>query len=139
MPPTSPKTHRAPDELAAYAAAWKRRAREGKEEERRRVEKAMAEARRAAELLAERYGVTRVLLFGSLVSKRRFRPESDIDLAVEGLAPKRFFTADAELAWEISFPVHLQVLSDFPPESRERIEREGVVLHGAAILKPARR
>lgn len=131
MSPTPSKTDLAPDELEAFAAAWKQRARQDKEAERRRVEAAMGEARRAAKLLAERYGVTRVLLFGSLVSHRRFRPESDIDLAVEGLAPERFFTADAELAGEISFPIDLKVLSDFPSESRARIEREGVVLYDA--------
>lgn len=119
-----------PERFAAYAAAWKRRARERETEDRRRAEEALAEARRAARILAERYGVTRVTLFGSLAWPRPFRHDSDIDLAVEGLAPEHFFRADAELAREIPFPVDLKPLPDCWPSLRERIEREGLVLYG---------
>jgi uncharacterized protein len=119
-----------PERFAAYAAAWKRRAREREVEDRRRAEEALVEARRAASILAEHYGVTRVILFGSLAWPRPFRPDSDIDLAVEGLAPEHFFRADAELAREIPFPIDLKLLSDCPPGLRKRIEHEGRVLHG---------
>ncbi len=88
----------------------------------------MEAARRAAGLLAERYGVRKVILFGSL-AWRRPRLASDIDLAVEGLAPERFFRADAELAREIPIPVDLKLLGECPPMLRRRIETEGVVLH----------
>lgn len=69
-----------------------------------------------------------MILFGSL-AWRRFGPASDIDVAVEGLAPGRFFRAHAELAREITLPVDLKLLSECPPLLRRRIEEEGVTLH----------
>lgn len=117
------------ERFASYVAAWKRRARRRDEEERRRGAEALEEARRAGKILAERYGVARVIVFGSVAWKGRFRSTSDLDLAVEGLAPERFFRADAELAREIRFPVDLKVLSDCPPSLRERIAQEGIVVH----------
>ncbi len=119
-----------PERFATYVAAWKRRAREQANEDRQRAAAALDEARRAARILADRYDVNRVILFGSLAWPRPFRRESDIDLAVEGLAPEHFFRADAELAREIPFPIDLKLLSDCPPALLDRIEREGRVLHG---------
>jgi predicted nucleotidyltransferase len=130
MTTATPKPLVDPERFAAFAEAWKRRARRRDEEDGRRSEEALGEARRAARILAERYSVTRVTLFGSLAWPRAFRSDSDIDLAVEGLAPEHFFRADAELAREIAFPIDLKLLSDCPPGLRERIELEGIALHG---------
>lgn len=130
MTTASTKSPLDPERFAAYAAAWKRRTREREKEDHQRAEEALVEARRAARILAERYAADRVILFGSLAWPRPFRRDSDIDLAVEGLAPEHFFRADAELAREIPFPIDLKLLSDCPPGLRERIEREGRVLHG---------
>jgi len=66
----------------ARISAWS--ADPGLEDRRRR---AWSAAREAAELLRSRYGARRVLAFGSLVTPDRFTPWSDIDLAVEGVAP----------------------------------------------------
>jgi predicted nucleotidyltransferase len=116
------------ERYAPYVEAWRQRlAAQRKADEARRAP-AIEEARRAAKILAERYGVSRVILFGSLVW-RRFGSTSDIDLAVEGLALARFFRADAELAREILLPVDLKLLSECPPLLRSRIEEEGVTLH----------
>lgn len=41
--------------------------------------------RRAADLLKSRFGVRRVILFGSLAKTELFYAKSDVDLAVEGL------------------------------------------------------
>lgn len=49
--------------------------------------------REAARLLRERYGISRVRAFGSLVHQRRFHTGSDIDLAVEGLEPADYWEA----------------------------------------------
>jgi predicted nucleotidyltransferase len=51
---------------------------------------------RLPELLAvlqEQFGATRVVVFGSLASKDQFTHWSDIDLAVWGISPERFFEA----------------------------------------------
>lgn len=128
MPPESPEHASRRERYAPYVEAWRRRLaaqREAAEADRAR---ALEEARRAAKILVERYGVTRVILFGSL-AWRRFHPTSDIDLAVEGLEPRRYFRADAALAREIPNPVDLKLLSECPPLLRSRIEEEGLTLH----------
>ena len=124
------KSHDGSDRYASYVEAWRRRFAEQRAAEEEFRVRALEAARRAAGLLAERYGVRKVILFGSL-AWRRPSLASDIDLAVEGLAPERFFRADAELAREIPIPVDLKLLGDCPPVLRHRIEAEGVVLHAA--------
>lgn len=62
-------------------------------EERRTRERLMATARQAAALLKHRFGVRRVILFGSLADSDWFSVDSDIDLAVEGLAPDDYWEA----------------------------------------------
>lgn len=113
---------------APYVDAWRKRLAAEREAAEARRHRALEEARHAARLLVQRYGVSRVVLFGSL-AWRRFGPSSDIDLAVEGLPPRQFFRADAELAREIPLPVDLKLLSECPPLLRRRIEEEGVSLH----------
>ena len=54
-------------------------------------------ARRAARWLRERYGATRVRVFGSLLYPSRFDFRSDIDLAVEGLDIKHYWEAVTHL------------------------------------------
>lgn len=53
----------------------------------------MATARKAARLLREKFGAKEVILFGSLTRRGSFTLFSDIDLAVRGIAPDRFFEA----------------------------------------------
>jgi predicted nucleotidyltransferase len=50
-------------------------------------------AREAAAMLKQRYGATRVVLFGSLAHRAWYHPRSDVDLAVDGIAPETFFRA----------------------------------------------
>jgi len=56
-------------------------------------ERAFRVAQVAAQLLRERYGVSRVRVFGSLVHAERFHEGSDIDLAVEGLEAADYWEA----------------------------------------------
>jgi uncharacterized protein len=55
-------------------------------------QEAWAEAESAVTLLRDRFGATSAIVFGSLV-KDKFGEDSDIDLAVEGIEPTRFFEA----------------------------------------------
>lgn len=81
----------------AYAAAAR---------ERGRVEAARLAARRArgwdlaraaARLVRERYGASRVVVFGSLVHPGRFTRWSDVDLAAWGVDPARAVRAVLEV------------------------------------------
>lgn len=76
------------------AKAYRRRAEAREEERRRRFQELRRVARTIAAGLHDRFGADiRVHLFGSLVDLDRFRPSSDIDLAVEGLGPAEYWKA----------------------------------------------
>jgi uncharacterized protein len=77
--------------------------------------------------IAERYRVSRVILFGS--SARGAGDGKDIDLGVEGVAPGRFFAFYADLLFSLSKPVDVVDLSR---RSRftDLILAEGIPLYG---------
>jgi predicted nucleotidyltransferase len=56
-------------------------------------ERLLSDARQAAAELKRRFAVSRVLLFGSLTDEVWFTNDSDVDLAVEGLAPHDYWAA----------------------------------------------
>jgi len=61
--------------------------------ERRARERLLDRVREAAAVLKARYGARRVVLFGSLTHAAWFMPDSDVDLAVEGLAGDDYWRA----------------------------------------------
>jgi len=82
--------------------------------------------RRIIKEIAAKYHAKRVVLFGSSLS-----PDSesrDIDIGVEGIDEKDFFTFYGELLFALSKPVDVVDLST---ESRfvELIRREGILLY----------
>lgn len=81
------------------------------------------------EVLAREFGARKVILFGSLV-RGDARPDSDIDLAVEGLAAADTFRALARAAEAAGRHVDLVPLEGARPEVLAIIEREGEVLFG---------
>ena len=91
-----------------------------------RRERALLVARKAARILKESFGVTRVLLFGSLVTQSWFHIRSDVDLAVEGLKPKDFWWADCRLeSISDGFEIDLVDLSTAPSGLKQTIPRDG--------------
>ncbi|MBW1707502.1 MAG: nucleotidyltransferase domain-containing protein [Deltaproteobacteria bacterium] len=62
---------------------------------KKRRAKGLELAKKASLLLRQRYGAKRVVLFGSLARTKTFSSWSDIDLAVWGIAPDKFFSAVA--------------------------------------------
>jgi predicted nucleotidyltransferase len=81
--------------------------------------------------LARRYGAATVWLFGS--SAERGQQGRDLDLAVEGVAPGRFFQFVGDLMLALSQPVDVVAL-----EKRSKltalIRRDGIPIYG----QPAR-
>lgn len=61
--------------------------------ERRERAYLLARVREAADMLKARFAVRRVVLFGSLAHAAWFVPDSDVDLAVEGLAGGDYWRA----------------------------------------------
>ena len=90
--------------------------------ENRRAQ-ALQAAEQCIELLKRDYGAKRVILFGSLVGQGPWHSQSDIDLAVEGLAAEDFFKAYG--ACDELLPPDLELdlvpLEDAFPEMRARI------------------
>jgi len=56
-------------------------------------ERLLEKAREAASVLKTRFGASRVILFGSFAHHAWFRPDADIDIAVEGLPVGNFWDA----------------------------------------------
>ena len=76
----------------------------------------------AARILKEE-GAKEVYLFGSAATGK-LRPESDIDLAVRGLPPERFFPAMSAVVFAISVPFDLVDLDERNPFT-EYLEAHG--------------
>ena len=76
----------------------------------------------AARILREA-GAREVFVFGS-AGREEQRPGSDLDLAVRGLPPERFFDAMSRVALAISRPIDLIDLDERNPFT-EYLERKG--------------
>ena len=89
-----------------------------------------ADARTAVEFLAAIPGVTRIWLFGSGTGKRPQDCRSDLDFAVEGLAPGAEYRAWSELDERLSRPLDLVRCEDASPLLLSEIKK-GILLHEA--------
>lgn len=116
--------------VSSYAAGWLARDRARARDEaawRARIEARLPQAVR---LLAEDFGATRVLLFGSL-ARGTAGPESDVDLLVNGLPLERLIEATARADRLLA-----EANADLVPADRVRPEvltralAEGILLHG---------
>ena len=90
---------------------------------------AMKKARKAAELLKAKYGVRKVILFGSLCRKAYLHKASDIDLMVEGLKERDFLHAGFD-AWMLTKPFEVDIIpaEKADEEIIEAAKREGIAL-----------
>jgi len=94
-----------------------------------RHDRALSVAREAARVLKEKFGVTRVILFGSLATESWFHIRSDVDLAAEGLKREEFWRADCLLETiGDGFEIDLVNLNTAPPGLKEAIHRDGIEL-----------
>lgn len=94
-----------------------------------RKEKAISEAKRLAKILKQDFGAEKVYLFGSLARPDGFHTRSDIDLAVQGLSPRKYYRAVSFLLDEAQdFQVDLIDLEECRETIRLRILEEGVEL-----------
>jgi len=117
-----------PEQMAIYrrTALARERARQEANSQRRAAALALA---KAAALLREQHGATRVLLYGSTAHGLWFTNESDIDLAVEGITADRFWRAwSAVAALDPAFEINLVDWEDATAALRAAIEREGIPL-----------
>lgn len=83
--------------------------------------------RRTIKEISEKYQAKRVILFGSSIDSAK--ESQDIDMAVEGVPPQRFFKYYGDLLLRLSKPVDLIDLSG-RSKFVKLILREGVPLYG---------
>lgn len=117
-----------PEELKKYRpldAIRKRRAKFSAEIASRR-RRAMAVARKAGKLLKTKFGAKEVILFGSLARRGSFSLYSDVDLAVRGIAPEKFYAAvSAMMDFSSEFKIDLVEPEDCSPTMFKNIEKDG--------------
>lgn len=77
--------------------------------------------------ISKKYKVRRVLLFGSSLSPDK--ESRDIDIAVEGVPPKEFFSFYGDLLLSLSRPVDVIDLSG-SSKFVQIVKQEGVPLYG---------
>ncbi len=94
-----------------------------------RQERAWEVARRAAKLLKADYGVTKVVLFGSLARGQGFHSRSDIDLAVWDLDERLLYRAASQLlGLEPDIEIDILMAEEAPEALKHNIESEGITL-----------
>ena len=97
--------------------------------EQKEREQLLERVREVAKTLKHRFAVRRVILFGSLAHTGWFMPDSDVDIAVAGLATSDFWTA-----WQVAEEiigdrlVDLVEIEEAGEGLREAIERHGIDL-----------
>ncbi len=109
---------------SSYVTYWRRRQAWEHRHSLHLARQARRAALRIAAMLRRDFGVTQVVLFGSLV-RGRFQPDSDIDLAVAGLRATDFFAALAQAAKLSEFSIDLKPLEDLDLYFRERVLATG--------------
>ncbi len=118
-----------PQQLRSYRAGLEARSSALADRRAQRRARAWKVAEEAACLLRERYGATRVVVFGSLAEGAHFTERSDIDLAAAGLRPEEHLAALGRLLMlSPDFEFDLVDLAACPDGLRDAILSRGVEL-----------
>ena len=92
-------------------------------------ERILRQVQKAAALLKAEFGAKRVVLFGSMAHEAWYAPDSDVDLAVDGLRADSYWRAWEALEKVIQDrPVDLIDLESASESLRKSIDRYGVDL-----------
>ncbi|QJA06349.1 nucleotidyltransferase domain-containing protein [Thermosulfurimonas marina] len=100
---------------------------QSKEKARREAlrQKVLSRTQRALGELYSRIPFRRAFIFGSLVRPGAFGDHSDVDIALEGLPPERFWEAVALLSEILEREVDVLPLEE--ARFRKKIEKEGIL------------
>ena len=110
-----------------YIDYWRARQAEQKVQIQRWEQEAWVDLKVAVLLLRAQFGVTKAIVFGSLV-RDRFGEDSDIDLAVKGLAKADFFEALAAVNAQSKRWIDLKPMESLDPRFKERVLSTGRVV-----------
>ena len=87
--------------------------------------RAWQDTQHIAKVLRQDFGATGIFVYGSLV-KEQFSAESDIDIAVTGIAKDRFFEAVAVVNDGCDRWVDLKPIESLEPYFWQRIQSQGI-------------
>ena len=110
-----------------YIDYWKARRAEYDAQCKIWEQEAWADVKAVSTLLREQFGATKIVVFGSLV-KERFGEDSDIDIAVEGMASKDFFKALVAVDECSRREIDLKPMEDLDPYFKKWVLETGTVL-----------
>lgn len=113
---------------AKYLEDWRRRFAEQEAEARALAAQARSVLPEAVAIL-KKHGAKRIILFGSLGREGRFHRGSDIDLAVAGIPPQKFFRVTADLMMALDWHIDLKPLEEVDAFFREMILKTGEVIY----------
>lgn len=110
-----------------YIDYWQARAAKQVAQYKAWEKEAWVDAQTAASILRKQFGATNIIVFGSLV-KDKFGEDSDIDMAVEGIAPSEFFAALSAINWQSKWEIDLKPLEALEPHFKQRVLETGVAI-----------
>ena len=118
-----------PDKLEQYRLSAMRRQKERVSKIKPRREKGWELAKKAAQILREKYHAKRVVVFGSLLHESRFTEWSDVDIAAWGIPPDLTFRAiGAVMDLDPTLEINLTDVNTCTRSLLETIEKESVDL-----------
>ncbi len=116
-------------QMAVYRATARRLAEERLQQLHAKHHQAWEVAQQAAQILQQEFGAQQVAVFGSMLTRDRVHERSDLDLAVWGLEPSRYYQAVSRLLdLDPSLDIDLVEVERAKPNIRAAIEREGRIL-----------
>ncbi|MDB9529185.1 nucleotidyltransferase domain-containing protein [Oscillatoria sp. CS-180] len=107
--------------MQPYIETARRRQQQQREKLRQRRLHGLRVAQEAATLLREAFGVSHVVVFGSVLDETAFHGQSDLDLAVWNLDPEHYFAAVAQLLALSEFSIDLVPVELASPPIRAAI------------------
>jgi predicted nucleotidyltransferase len=99
----------------------------------RRFLKAKMDQSRIIKMIIKKYQPTRIFVWGSLLDKRNFNSNSDIDIAVAGITDAEKFFAMLGDAMELSnFSLDIVQIEKIEPEFADIIRMKGKIVYDGA-------
>lgn len=117
-----------PEQLNRYQASARQHQAQRQQHHLKRQQQGWQVAQQSAQILEQEFGASQVKLFGSMLDLQRIHEESDVDLAVEGLADDRYLEALARLLDLSPLSVDLVQIEHAPPKIQAAINQHGVKL-----------
>ncbi|MBE9060742.1 nucleotidyltransferase family protein [cf. Phormidesmis sp. LEGE 11477] len=118
-----------PKKYQPYMAHWQQRKVERRSRLKQRHQDGLKQAKELADILKAKFGATKVVLFGSMLSVNDIRMKSDIDLAAWDIPSKNHISALAALMnHSRSFAVDLVRIEEAPLSLSAYIRDKGLVL-----------